>query len=343
MPTHALPASCDDIAAQAADWIVQLTADDEKTRARACSDFEAWKRQDVRHAQAAAKLQGVLDSLDAISSTSKGHTRPAHTAIRTAISDYKTSRRIKKTTIAIAMVCLCAMPVWMLSHTETAHSLMADMRTATGQRQTQTLSDGTKMTLGSQSAVDISFDAVSRTVNLVTGEILVEVAKDPLRPFVINTREGSIRALGTRFVVERQDEVTTLTMLESAVVVQTAEQKAQGSKSSRVVKAGEQIRITTGTINTVTGIDTREVNDAWQFGQLVVRNRPLTDVLDLLSKHRQGYISYDRDRLAGIMMSVVLPIDDTDKALQLIANSLPDLRIRMLTPYFVYVDRTLPP
>jgi transmembrane sensor len=35
----------------------------------------------------------------------------------------------------------------------------------------------------------------------------------------------------------------------------------------------------------------------------------------------------------------VLPIEDTDHALQLIANSLPDLRIRTLSPYLVYVDR----
>lgn len=333
------PAMPEDIQAQAADWIVQLTADDEAASARARSEFERWKQQDVRHAQAAAGLQRVLDQMDAIRSTTQGHTRPAHTAINAALVGHQRTRRIKKAGIAIVLACLCLVPAWKMAQTETAAYLMADMRTATGQRSEHALSDGTAMMMGSKSAVNIRFDRAARHVELVRGDILVDVAKDASRPFMVTTREGTMKALGTRFVVAREDGVTTLTMLESSVVVQTSDQLAQGSTVTRLVSAGEQIRITSSSTSPAAAVDIRDVSDAWQFGQIVALNQPLVEILDTLSRYRPGYIKYDRDELAGITMSVVLPMAEPDQALQLLVNSLPALRIRMLTPYLVYVDR----
>jgi transmembrane sensor len=336
---HTQTPATDDIAAQAADWIVRLTGDDEADCADARIGFEQWKQADVRHAQAADRLQSVIDRMNAVRTTTPGHTQPAYTAIHSAISRYKTTRRIKKGSMALLLACACVLPAWMVMQTHTAAYLMADMHTATGQRQVQSLSDGSTMTLGSKSAVNVHFDHATRRIDLVAGEILVDVAKDASRPFVVQTDEATMRALGTRFVVEREEGVTILTMLESTVLLKTAAQQANGVEQGTIVRAGEQIRITATSSSPAQTIDIRSVSDSWQFGQVVIMNKPLTDVLDTLAKYRPGYLHYDRQQLAGITMSVVLPIEDTDQALQLIANSLPDLRIRTLTPYLVYVDR----
>jgi transmembrane sensor len=337
--THAAK---DEIAAQAANWIVQLTGDDEASCAQARVQFEHWKQTDPRHAAAAAKLQHVIDRMASVSMTTAGHTQPASNAIHSAIAGYRKSRRIKKAGMSLLVACALLLPVWMTTQTQTAAYLMADMHTSAGQRQVHTLSDGSTITLGSKSAVNVRFNETNRHIDLVGGEIRINVAKDAARPFVVQTKEASIRALGTQFIVERQDDVTILTMLESAVSVQTAAQQKAGITSTTIVKAGEQIRITADNTTAAQTIDIRGVSDAWQYGQVAMMNQPLTDVLDILGRHRPGYLQYDRAQLAGITMSVVLPIDDTDRALQLIANSLPDLRIRMLTSYFVYVDLEQP-
>ncbi|MCW0206190.1 MAG: histidine kinase, partial [Achromobacter sp.] len=47
---------------------------------------------------------------------------------------------------------------------------------------------------------------------------------------------------------------------------------------------------------------------------------------------------YDAQAIAGIRISAVLPLDDTDRALQLLAANLPSLRVRRFTPYFLRVD-----
>lgn len=54
------------------------------------------------------------------------------------------------------------------------------------------------MTLDAGSAADVIFEAGRRRVVLHRGETLVEVAHDAQRPFVVETQQGSARALGTR-------------------------------------------------------------------------------------------------------------------------------------------------
>ncbi|MDR7375817.1 ferric-dicitrate binding protein FerR (iron transport regulator) [Rhodoferax ferrireducens] len=170
---------------------------------------------------------------------------------------------------------------------------------------------------------------------LLQGEILVEVAPDAQRPFVVETAQGRIRALGTRFSVESQPDSTLLTMLESSVWVQTA---AQTGNEGTAIEAGQRVRIRADGLGPAEAVDVRSVQDAWKFHQLVARDQPLPEVLDALNRHRPGRIVYDRAQLQDIRMLAVLPLDDTDRALQLLTDSLPALRVRRLTPYLVLVD-----
>jgi transmembrane sensor len=81
---------------------------------------------------------------------------------------------------------------------------LADQRTATGEQRTIRLADGTLINLNTHSAVDVRFDEKQRLVILQEGEILVETGHGDARPFIVETREGSMRALGTRFLVKRE-------------------------------------------------------------------------------------------------------------------------------------------
>jgi transmembrane sensor len=85
-------------------------------------------------------------------------------------------------------------------------------------------------------------------------------------------------------------------------------------------------------------VDPASLDAAWHRHQLVVTDQPLADVLDALSRHRPGKILYDRQQIAALRVSAVLPLDDTDRALRLLHSSFPTLRLRTLTPYLVMVD-----
>jgi transmembrane sensor len=93
---------------------------------------------------------------------------------------------------------------------------LADQRTATGEQRTLRLADGTLINLNTHSAVDVRFDEAAPG-RAAGRRDLVETAHGDARPFIVETREGSMRALGTRFLVKREAEGTRLSVLQSAV------------------------------------------------------------------------------------------------------------------------------
>nr|WP_315234348.1 FecR domain-containing protein [uncultured Albidiferax sp.] len=328
----------DTVAAQAADWTARLSAADPLERDNARAGFAAWQQQDPLHAAAAERMQEVMDRMASVRSASGGHPGPARAAFQAAFNPTKnppTGRRSKRVAAVLALVLALVLPGWLVWQAYPPSYIAADLRTGTGQCQTRTLADGSRITLGSGSAVDLHFDPQRRSLVLLQGEILVEVAPDAQRPFVVETAQGRIRALGTRFSVESQPDSTLLTMLESSVWVQTA---AQTGSEGTAIQAGQRVRIRADGLGPVEAVDVRSVQDAWKFHQLVARDQPLPEVLDALNRHRPGRIVYDRAQLQDIRMLAVLPLDDTDRALQLLTDSLPALRVRRLTPYLVLVD-----
>ena len=86
-------------------------------------------------------------------------------------------------------------------------------------------------------------------------------------------------------------------------------------------------------------IDTREISDAWKFRHLVVENQSLPQVLDTLSRYRSGLIRYNRQELAHMNVSAVLPLDDIDKALYLLTRNFP-IRTRSYTSWLTLVEAT---
>jgi transmembrane sensor len=63
----------------------------------------------------------------------------------------------------------------------------------------------------------------------------------------------------------------------------------------------------------------------------------LPEVLDEISRHRSGRVQFDRAALQSLRVSAVIPLDDSDHALQLLAQTLP-IKVRSFTPWLILVD-----
>lgn len=355
-----------DPVAQAADWIARLTADDFDERATAQIEFARWKAADPRHASAAARVESLLQRLQALRQHAGGDVRPARAALRAAFDDGRHDRRHdprddgrhdgprdsvrdgmrggkptrrRRTTRhlgALAAALVTAAVLALSLHAWPPAYLLADLRTGTGQWQTHTLPDGTRLTLNSGSAVDLRYDERHRLIELISGEVLIDVARDPARPFVVRTAQADIEALGTRFSVGRDDGRTVLTMLESKVRARAT--GAHSEPRQAVVSAGERVAVTAAGLGPIERVDADSIEQAWQRRQLIAHGQPLPELLDALNRHRPGWIGYDRKQIADVRVFAVLPLDDTEQALQLLANALPAVRVRQLTPYLVWVD-----
>jgi len=315
------------IAEQAAHWIVLLSADDAAERNAARAGFAAWKAADPLHAMAAEGMESLLGQVHAVRTPAGGDTRPARAALAAAMPRRRRMTRLAGASAAAVLVMAAA-----LLAAQSPAYLLADLRSPTGQWRTQTLADGSRLVLAGDSAVNVRFEAGARRLELVRGEILVDVAKDAQRPFIVDSNSAALRALGTRFTVRKEHDATILSMIESKVSVQVP------LHDPAVVQAGQRVRITTDGVGQLHSIDAASLQQAWRNHQLVVDDQPLSEVLDELARHRPGQLHYDRTQIAGIRVAAVLPLDDTDQALQLLVDNFPQLRVRMLTRYLVMVD-----
>ena len=190
----------------------QLSLDSGDGSAVEQEEFSKWLASDEEHARAWRQL-GMLDQRFSVASG------PARAALLQ--SRHGIRQRVRKLGRGLASIVLvCGLALFAGERYVPIHYWLADQRTATGEQRTLKLADGTRINLNTHSAIDVRFDETRRLIVLQAGEILVETGHDDSRPFYVQTRDGSLRALGTRFIVKREDDATRLSVLQSAVAAQ---------------------------------------------------------------------------------------------------------------------------
>lgn len=303
----------------AAYWLTLLHDDDLSTDADRQA-FNVWREADPRHAIAVERMRGVWGSLDELPAA------PARVALKQAFarSGPSVSGRSAQV-VALLGVLFCGwigldnMPVW-----------LADQRTGVGERREVALSDGSHIQLNSGSALDVKFDGQQRVIELLAGEMWVDVAKDAKRPFVVRTDQGTATALGTRYLVKREaDGSTVVSVLESVVAA-----KPDGGETVNVA-AGQRTVLRNGRVQTPQPIGNANP-DAWTRGLLKVDDRPLSEVLQALASYRRGMVRFDERALQGLRVSGVFRLDDTDAALATLADNLP-IQVEHFTDFLVTV------
>lgn len=312
---------------QAADWILRLHEEGFNDGLRL--EFEHWKRQSPQHAASALRMQDVISRLQSL----REHSAPAKAALNAAFRGRKAAPSRKHHVRALLIAGCLALPLTLLLKSHYPERWLADISTGPTDWQTRRLADNSSITLSGTSAVNVHFDGKERRIELLQGEVLVDVAHDSTRPFFVQTDQGSMRALGTRFVVKRQGDTTVLSMLQSRVAAQSVDEQ-----QTLEVNAGSQALIRRDSVVLSGSVSPASIDEAWRRHQLVVENQPLTRVLDEISRHRRGHLQFDRTALAGLRVSAVLPLDDTDRALQLIAETLP-LQIKTYTPWLIVISQ----
>jgi len=90
--------------------------------------------------------------------------------------------------------------------------------TRRGEIKVAPLADGSLITLNTASRLQVSFSPRARHVNLLQGEALFDVAKDPRRPFVVQAGAVRVRAVGTSFSVHRSDDGAVQVLVREGIV-----------------------------------------------------------------------------------------------------------------------------
>jgi len=224
---------------------------------------------------------------------------------------------------------------WLGWRSDTSQQLLADYRTAVGERRAFRLPDGGSLLLNTDTSVNLKYDGQQRVLELLRGEILVTTAADPAqRPFIVRTRHGQVRALGTRFLVRSQALEGDVAVLEKAVEVRAS----SGALAVRV-EAGQSIAFSDRSVGAIRRNDASV--GAWQQGSIIALDRPLGELLADLSRYRTGVLRCD-PRIAQLKVSGAFPIDDTDRALAALETGLA-LHVTRYSRFWVTVSPPPPP
>ena len=92
-------------------------------------------------------------------------------------------------------------------------------QTERAEHKTILLKDGSTISLGGHSIVNVNFSEQNRRVTLVRGEAVFEVAKNKARPFIVHVGKGTVTAIGTKFNILSSGQNVTVTVLEGIVEI----------------------------------------------------------------------------------------------------------------------------
>jgi transmembrane sensor len=302
---------------QACHWSVLLG--DKIVSGEDQREFNLWREADPLHEIAWQRLQLVEQELIPV--------RPLAQQNRLILQDLASARRQRRTVFASALSCLLLAGFSVLLFPHAIQNWQADYVTAKGVLQQINLDGGALLYIDTDSALDVETTAAGIAVHLHRGRILVDsaAAAPANKPHVI-TEDSRFTPTGTRFVVSKRNEQDELIVTQGQVKVETA-------GHSRLVDAGNSVRIAHSTISPLSG--TGLAADAWVDGVIEANNARLGDVLDALAQHRRGWLRYDA-QVADLRVNGIFHLKDSDKALSSLANTLP-ITINRHTDWWISV------
>ncbi|AEF90494.1 anti-FecI sigma factor, FecR [Delftia sp. Cs1-4] len=318
---------------EAAEWLMRLHDSGATDADRAAC--ERWRQADPQHALAWERAERLLGKLGGL---------PAALAMP-ALDRPRSHRAQRRATVARLAALLAVAPAgwlaWQAWHVADQRGWGADLRTATGERRTEHLADGSRLMLDTASAVDIRFDGALRLLTLRQGAISIETAADtatPHRPFVVDTAHGRLRALGTRFTVRQEGGRADGGPVRLAVTEGAVEVTLRGAVSpALVVQAGQQTVLRAGEVTAPQPLQPEAT--AWTRGMLMADAMPLAAFCAELSRYRPGLLQCAPE-VRALRVSGSFPLGDTDRTLTMLASTYPvDVQTRMRGYWITVVAR----
>lgn len=178
------------------------------------------------------------------------------------------------------------------------------------------LADGSKVWLNAHSSLEyFTEDKGKRRCVKLSGEAFFEVAKNPARPFVVETRLGEVTVLGTSFNVRNTAASPTL-----EVNVNTGKVRLQpaGSKQQLLLVADETGIYDQQKNTLVKSTGMANNTAAWHTSKLVFDNTELNEVLQQLSTLYGIGLSVDNQAVGNCPLTVSFDGATLDASLETI-------------------------
>lgn len=301
---------------EATVWFMRQAADD-FSRAERCR-LDAWCARSPAHARAYAQVQALWE-------------RPElHRAASLSVAD-ETIERLRRQArglrswagmAAAAVLLFVGMALWGES---LLLWLQSDYSTGVGEQQVVTLPDQSTVTLNTGSAIAVRYEPDRRRVELLRGEVSVAVQPNPDRPFLVESRGVTAKAVGTQFLVRDRKTDVQVTVLSGSVMVADGHRRsAEGVQ----LAAGEQVSVGPQGASAIDRVDTVAAS-AWMQGRLVFVRTPLAEVVEDLARYHRGYIAIWNPALQSLPITGIYHLSDPSRIFTTLAETLPIHMVRL--------------
>ena len=338
------------VTSEAAAWVLELQA--EQISARDRERFAHWLRESPANVREYLELAGLWLDLEGIDDRQEvdvdallSKTNVIQLGKSNPSGNQAPARRLRQTrryfaAAAIAAVALVAGGL-LIRPPVTAGT--QEVTTRIGEQRSVALSDGSLVYLNTQTSLSIKLDAKLRRVELMVGEALFTVAKDPNRPFIVIAGKTEVRAVGTQFNVRRERDVETVTVVEGRVTLSKtrtdpplAVAPRPGSANTRNrEQAGAARSLQTGieltpgrqarVWNTLAAIETRDVRTekvvAWTERRLIFDGETLGEIVAEFNRYNLARLEVTDADLRSIRLSGVFDANDPGSLLTFLKNS----------------------
>ncbi|EKT4482706.1 DUF4880 domain-containing protein [Pseudomonas putida] len=305
----------DPVAQQAIQWLVQLHSGEMTDAERRA--FEKWRAEHPSHELACRRIEQTLGHLPGVA---------REPGLRKVLHSNGTRRQFLQG--ALAITALASSSAWLYDRHSPLGGVFADLSTGTGERKTVTLQDGSVLTLNARSSVDVQVTASMRQIQLIKGMMHLRAAR-AATPFVISTDAGLVSLEEGALTVGVKSDGTQVAALSEAASITTRAGRTQ------LVAAGQGAVFDSQSYNLHAIAVSAE--SAWLEGYVQINDQPLSVLIDALRDYRTGILRVSPD-VANLRISGIFPLDDTDYALDALAQTMPVV-VRRTTGYWVSISK----
>ena len=199
--------------------------------------------------------------------------------------------------------------------------------TGPGEQRSVELGDGTQVSLNANSRIVVQYDDRVRKVILAKGEVLFNVIKHQLRPFVVVIGDRKVVAMGTSFEVRREDpsgSAFAVTLVEGRVAVEPISWPdalpSESLSGLRLLNPGERLRFD-GKSTEKKDSPAIERVTAWQRGQLIFDDASLSEAAAEFNRYGSRKLSIDSADLARLRVGGVFKISDPTSFAEAMASA----------------------
>jgi transmembrane sensor len=315
---------------EAAEWLATLTDSACTAHERQC--FVAWLTRSNLHVEEFLRISALTQRLMRPELLPRADIEElvrlatAHLAGASGVTDISaraaaTPRAPRQRLLWVLAACTvpaAAILVLLFARFDPPGWLTPTYTTSVGELRSVTLEDGSVVELNTQSRLRTRFSAAERRVELMRGEAVFKVAKNPARPFRVAAGFAEIVAVGTAFNVYAQSSRTVVTVLEGRVRVSDhtsalrPNQRVARSDQNLEVASGEQAIIAPHVPIALASIADPKRATSWTERRLIFDETPLATAAVEFARYNARWIRIRDPKLAQLHITGVF--DATDPA-----------------------------